>query len=122
MAAAIGDCGLVSEIVELMVAGRPLQPCIEPSVNAVLAECTGDEASAVAFYEDAATRWQGLGVPHEHGLARLGQGRCLTALGRAGDAAPALDEAAQILTALGAGPALAEARALRETGAGPVRP
>ena len=121
-AAAIGACTLVSRVADMVVAGRPLQPYIEPSVNAVLAECTGDEASAVAFYEDAATRWESLGVPHERALARLGQGRCLTALGRAGDAAPALDEAAQILTALGAGPALAEARALRETGAGPVRP
>lgn len=115
-AAAAGDVGLVAQVAGRAAAGHPLQPCIGPSANAVLAECEGDTASAAALYEDAATRWASLGVPHERALSRLGQGRCLTALGRAADAALVLGDAAGTLTALGARPALAEALLLLEGG------
>jgi len=51
-------------------------------------------------------------VPYEEAQARLGQGRCLVALGRAPEAAPVLETAREIFARLGARPALEEAEAL----------
>ena len=116
IAAGVGDVGLVSQVAGRAAAGHPLQPCIGPTASAVLAECAGDAASAAALYESAAAQWASLGVPHERALARLGQGRCLTTLGRAADAALVLGDAVGILTALDARPALAEALLLLEGG------
>jgi class 3 adenylate cyclase/tetratricopeptide (TPR) repeat protein len=113
IAAAIGAADLVAQVAGCVAAGRPLRPCVAPTVDAVCAECSGDAACAAALYREAATRWAALGVPYEHALASLGQGRCLMACGEAAGAAPALGEALALLTTLGAETALAEVRGLR---------
>ena len=114
IAAVVGDPSLLARLADLVAAGRPLQPCVEPYVRALVAECAGDAESAEPLYADAAAAWSRLGVPHELALSRLGQARCLLALGRKGPARSALVEAAHLLTLLGARPALDEVQALLE--------
>ena len=57
---------------------------------------------------NAARRWQSFGVVPEQAFALLGQGRCLTALGRPNEASQALRHAREIFHTLQAAPALAE--------------
>ena len=71
-------------------------------------ENQGDLETAAEGYADAAQRWQSFGVVPEQGFALLGQGRCLTHLGRASEASPVLHQARDIFQALQAAPALAE--------------
>jgi tetratricopeptide (TPR) repeat protein len=100
------------ELAERLVAGvEPRWPYSEHalvSANAALAEAQGDLAGAVEGYADAARRWQSFGVVPEHAFALLGQGRCLTALGRTSEATPVLHQARDIFTRLQAAPALGE--------------
>jgi tetratricopeptide (TPR) repeat protein len=91
---------------------RPLYRCVHPSASAALAEADRDSAVAAADFRVATKRWDEMGVPHEAALARLGEGRCLLALGRAPDAAAPLTKALEILTGLGARPDAEAARAL----------
>ena len=83
------------------------------SAAAVLAESTGDLEEAAARYATAAEGWSEYPQVLEHGLALLGQGRSLTAMGRP-EAAQVLGVAAHHLTTLGARPSAAEASALQQ--------
>ena len=65
----------------------------------------------------AATRYRAagrsaFGTPYEEAEALRGQGRCLTALGRAPEAVTPLGAAREIFARLGAKPALAETETL----------
>jgi tetratricopeptide (TPR) repeat protein len=90
-------------------AGTPNTPTTAlVAVNAVLSENQGDLEAAAAGYADAAQRWQAFGAVPEQAFALLGQGRCLTRLGRTSEATPVLQQAREIFTRLQAAPALAE--------------
>ena len=108
-----GDDGLAACIAQqvdsLLPASRlPLEQHVMASVNGLVGERRADYEAAAADFAAAAAGWRDFCVPYEEGQALLGQGRCLVALGRATDAAPVLKQARQILSRLGAKPALAE--------------
>ena len=100
------------DLARRLVSGvEPLTPYHEHALttaNAALAETHGDLQAAADGYADAAKRWQAFGVVPEQAFALLGQGRCLLALGRTGEAAAALHLARELFTGLQAAPALAE--------------
>jgi hypothetical protein len=78
------------------------------TVEALLAEADGRSMAAAAGFGTAAARWRGFEMPYEEAQALLGQGRCLVALGRAPEAATALNAAREIFARLRAKPALTE--------------
>jgi class 3 adenylate cyclase len=78
------------------------------SARASLAEIEGDHASALEFYESAASSWAAFPSVLEHGLALGGSGRCLLALGRPGEAAGHLRTARDRFASLRAAPLVAE--------------
>jgi hypothetical protein len=79
--------------------------------RAQLAEAAGEQDEAAGIYADAAGRWRQFGNVPERAYALLGQGRCLTVLGRA-EADEPLREARELFASMGYKPALAEAEAL----------
>lgn len=86
--------------------------------EALLAELQGRWEEAAAAFAAAAQSWRDFGVPYEEAQSLLGDGRCLLALDRAPEAAPALERARVLFTELGARPTLAEVdRLLGETNA-----
>jgi class 3 adenylate cyclase/tetratricopeptide (TPR) repeat protein len=89
-------------------AQRAFESCALGSFDAMMAERSGDVEGAAAAFARAATAWSAFGVPLEEALARLGEGRCLMALGRAEQAKPALVEAHAVFARLGAMPAVSE--------------
>jgi class 3 adenylate cyclase/tetratricopeptide (TPR) repeat protein len=82
------------------------------SAGAVLSEQEGDLEQATRLYADAAKGWHEYGCPSERAYALLGEGRCLVALGRAGEADVKLREASDVAGTLEARPLVAEAEAL----------
>ena len=76
------------------------------SSRAQLAEAAGDLLEAVDLFAEAADGWQAFGNVPEQAYARLGQGRCLLALGAPGAEEP-LRQARELFTSLGYAPALA---------------
>jgi class 3 adenylate cyclase/tetratricopeptide (TPR) repeat protein len=90
------------------------------TAQAVLAEATGELEGAAGLYAEAAAGWSTYRNTLEHALTLLGQGRCLTQLGRP-EAERALRVALQRLEALGARPSAVQARKLLErVAAGPA--
>ena len=85
----------------------PIHLAVKASVDALLAE-SHDDPKAVAVFVEAASHWHEFGVPYEEAQALLGQGRCLVALSRAGEARKPLAAAREIFERLGAKPALSE--------------
>jgi hypothetical protein len=81
------------------------------TASAVLAEATGELDSAAAQYAEAAEGWDHYPQVLEHALALLGQGRCLTRMGRP-EGEPVLRVAHERLRTLGVRPSAAEAAAL----------
>ena len=75
---------------------------------AIVAEARGDTEQALQQYKELATGWAGYGHVLEHALALYGEGRTLTALGRAAEAGERLAEAREILVELGARPTVEE--------------
>ncbi len=76
--------------------------------RAMIAETEGRFEEALAGYRDAADRWVAYGSIPEQGLALIGQGRCLIALGRGAEATEPLLAARELFTPLGAARALTE--------------
>jgi hypothetical protein len=114
-AAALGDGSVAARLAALAREGRPLHRRVAPTVRALLCELDGDHERAARQFAAAAASWSELGVPYEAALARLGQGRCLLALGRPSDAASPLHEAHEALSGLGALPDAEVARTLVAT-------
>ena len=83
------------------------------TAKAILTEATGDPEHAATLYTEAASGWSAYGQALEHALALLGQGRCLTQVGRP-DAERVLRVAHERLRALGARPSATEAATLLE--------
>ena len=96
----------------------PLHECTLASAQAQLAEAADQDAAEL--YAESAERWRKFGNVPERAYALLGQGRCLTALGKAEAEAP-LREARELFASMGYKPALAETEALlRKSGAAAV--
>jgi tetratricopeptide (TPR) repeat protein len=108
IACGAGDVALAQRLVggNLAIPGRTEN--ITVSGRAVIAEAEGRLEEAVAGYGDAAARWLRYGSVPEQGLALIGQGRCLIALGRAAEAAELLQTARDLFAGLGASRPLAE--------------
>ena len=75
------------------------------TARAVLAEGEGEFREAAALYRDATKRWATFGLLFEQGMGRLGEGRCLAAVGAPG-ASTALQRAQRVFARLGARPLL----------------
>ena len=108
---AAGDRDLAEVLTEEVTSTYPLSQHALASARAQLAEHAGEHEMASVGFADAARRWRAFGVPYEEAQALLGEGRCLVTLGRALEAAPPLAAARDMLSGLGAAPALAEAEA-----------
>jgi len=67
----------------------------------------GKHDEAALLYAEAADRWREFGNEPERAYALLGQGRCLTALGKP-EAVEPLREAHELFPSMGYEPALAE--------------
>ena len=107
-ALALGNLELAERLIIGVEPRTPYEEHALATVSAALAEAHGDLQAAAGGYEDAAERWQSFGVVPEQAFALLGQGRCLTRLGRRSEANPVLQHAREIFQELQAAPALAE--------------
>jgi len=124
MAVACSALGVAESLTEMVrkrcrgqgQAAFPLFEHTLRTVEATLAAAHGDLETAATGFADAASRWHDFEMPYEEAQALLGQGRCLTALGRAPEATPPLEAARAIFARLGAKPALEETEALMRTG------
>ncbi len=85
------------------------------SSHAQISEATRDLTAASSGYTEAADGWEAFGDVPEHAYARLGQGRCLVALGDAKAEAP-LRRARGLFASMGYAPAVAAAEALLASG------
>jgi len=103
--------GLASLLVEGVESRTPLFERAVRTCRAQVAEANGVYAEAAVLYAEAAQGWREFGNVPERAYARLGQGRCLSALGDASAEGP-LREARGLFQALGYKPALAETAAL----------
>jgi class 3 adenylate cyclase/tetratricopeptide (TPR) repeat protein len=104
----LGEGPLAEHLADACVSSYPFAVHAGVTVSAALAECRGDHQTAADGYAQAAQRWHQFGVIPEQAFALLGQGRCLTALGRPAEATHALRSAREIFDALKAAPALFE--------------
>jgi class 3 adenylate cyclase/tetratricopeptide (TPR) repeat protein len=112
--AALGDPAAIARLVppaELVRTPRHRHGVV--TALAIQAEAEGRYEEALVRYRDASLRWDVMGFSLEQGLTRLGQARCLIALGRAADADRPLLEARLRFERLGALEPLAEATALQ---------
>jgi class 3 adenylate cyclase/tetratricopeptide (TPR) repeat protein len=76
--------------------------------RAVVAEARRRHEEALAFYQEATSAWAAFHLPYERGMALYGEGRCLAALQRSGEAKDRLAEARATFAGLGAEPLVAE--------------
>ncbi len=106
-AAELGDLGLARRLAAKTIASRALDSHALVMLSAFEAEHDARYGQAAECFAEAASRWHDFGAPYEEAHASLGQGRCLRALGRAGDAAKPLRRAERVFRRLGADPALA---------------
>ena len=115
----IGDQPLAQRLVALIKPSTVLAGLGLASSRAQLAEAAGDLLEAVDRYAEAADGWQAFGNVPEQAYARLGQGRCLLALGAPGAEEP-LGQARDLFTSLGYAPALAATEVLLSTAVHPT--
>ncbi len=96
--------------------GLPSKPLLREAAlitaQALLAEHERAPSEAEAAFAEAAQKWERLEMPWECAHALLGQGRCLLALGRSGDASDRLRLARVLFEHTAATPALVEADSL----------
>ena len=104
-----GDRALATRLGRLLAGETPLHRHARSAAEALLAEADGEFDRAVGYNAAAAAGWKEWGWPFEEGMALLAQGRCLSSMGRAGEAAPALEEARRVFRRLRAQPYLDEA-------------
>jgi class 3 adenylate cyclase/tetratricopeptide (TPR) repeat protein len=108
-----GHATLPRRLCEGLQSHYPLHEHALTTCRAQLAEHDGDNAEAAALYAEAAKRWREFGNVPERAYARLGQGRCLVALGRHGAEKPLVD-ARELFASMGYKPALAETEMVLE--------
>jgi Flp pilus assembly protein TadD len=115
MAVGLGDLDLARRLAAKTVASRPLDSHALVVLAALEAEHEGLNELAAERFAEAASRWRAFGAPYEEAHARLGEGRCLAALGRGDDASAPLRRAARVFRRLGADPALSQALRVLES-------
>jgi hypothetical protein len=111
----LDEPGLARRLAAKTIASRTFDGHALVLLAALESEHEGRPDRAAGRYDEAASRWRAFGAPYEEAHARLGQGRCLAALGRGDDAAAPLRRAARVFRRLGAEPALAQALRLLES-------
>jgi class 3 adenylate cyclase/tetratricopeptide (TPR) repeat protein len=107
----LGDQELAERIVDSIGLRTASAKLNLASSQGQLAEAAGDLPGAGRRYSAAADAWEAFGNVPEQAYARLGEGRCLAALGDPGAEAP-LRRARELFATLGYAPALAETAAL----------
>lgn len=112
VAIAVGDAALAERLMIGMEVDTPYANNALCASRAMLAEAHQELENAMRLYAEAAERWERMSAMPERGLALLGEGRCLLALGRSAQASEPLWKARDIFAQLGAKLALAEAEAL----------
>ena len=110
-ALALGDAELAARVVTGVEPVTPLQQHALATCRAQLAEAAGQLAEAAETYAEAAEGWHEFGNVPERAYALLGQGRCLSVLGKP-EAERPLRDARELFAAIGYKPALAETEAL----------
>jgi hypothetical protein len=105
---AADESGLLRSLIDQGVEHLTRDQNSMASARAMLAEMEGDHERASAGYQDAADRWEAFPAVLEHGLALMGMGRCLLALGRQNQGAERLRAARERFGALKAAPLVAE--------------
>jgi class 3 adenylate cyclase/tetratricopeptide (TPR) repeat protein len=105
---AADDAGLLRSLIDQGVEHLTRDQNSMASARAILAEIEGDHERASAGYQDAADRWEAFPAVLEHGLALMGAGRCLLALGRQNQGTERLRAARERFGALKAAPLVAE--------------
>jgi class 3 adenylate cyclase len=111
IALALDDPELAARLADGVEPRTPLAEHALVACRPQLIEAGGDHAQAAGLYAEAAARWREFGNVPERAYALLGQGRCLSALGRPEAEAP-LREARDLFASMGYKPALAETEAL----------
>jgi tetratricopeptide (TPR) repeat protein len=111
-ALAAGDEALAARLCTGIDSVLPMQRNVRACVQGLLSERRGPLDAAAAHFQHAARRWREFRMPYEEAHALLGHGRCLKALGKAGEAEESLGAAREIFARLGAAPAAAETDAL----------
>ena len=114
-AVGLGDLGLARRLAAKTIASRSLDSHALVLLSALESEHEGRLDRAAGRYAEAASRWRAFGAPYEEAHARLGEGRCLAALGRGDDASAPLRRAARVFRRLGADPALSQTLRLLES-------
>jgi tetratricopeptide (TPR) repeat protein len=109
--AALGETELARSFEGRLEPRSPVDGHALVSARAQLAEAGGDHNEAARLYADAAERWRAFGNAPECAHARLGQGRCLLALGDAAAEVP-LAAARDLFASMGYKPALADTEKL----------
>jgi class 3 adenylate cyclase/tetratricopeptide (TPR) repeat protein len=105
---AADEAGLLRSLIDQGVEHLTRDQNSMASARAVLAEIEGDQERASTGYQDAADRWEAFPAVLEHGLALMGAGRCLLALGRQNEGTERLRAARERFGALGAPPLIGE--------------
>ncbi len=105
---AADEAGLLRSLIDQGVEHLTRDQNSMASARAMLAEMEGDHERASAAYRDAADRWEAFPAVLEHGLALMGAGRCLLALGRQNQGTERLRAARERFGALKAAPLVAE--------------
>jgi class 3 adenylate cyclase/tetratricopeptide (TPR) repeat protein len=101
LACELGELDLAERLRARVVAVPERDRLADLAALAAVAEASGDVASALAAYDEAAEGWDRFGCAFEHGLALLGAARC-EQRSDGGRDSPRLQRAHEILTRLGA--------------------
>lgn len=107
-ALACGDVAMARRLTEGAPASFPMQENFLRAARAAIAEAEGAPGDAARLFTEASDAWVRFENVPELAFARLGQGRCLLAMGDTAAGLAALDKARTIFDRLGARPALDE--------------
>jgi hypothetical protein len=105
---AADEAGLLRSLIDQGIEHLTRDQNSMASARAMLAEMEGDYERASVAYQHSADRWEAFPAVLEEGLALLGVGRCLLALGRSNQGTERLRAARERFGALKAAPLAAE--------------
>ncbi|HET6744388.1 MAG TPA: tetratricopeptide repeat protein, partial [Candidatus Limnocylindria bacterium] len=108
-----GNLELADRLVHIDEPRFPYAAHAQVAGRALVAERRGNCEEALAGFREAAERWEKFGIPLEVAHARLGEARCLIAVGRAAEAEASLVEAHEIFERLGAVAAIQQAESVQ---------
>jgi len=103
-----GEMELAEQLLQTVDPSGLMSPLYRASAAAALAEARGDLQAALTLYAEVAGGWSARGNVLEHGMALLGEGRCLHRLGSSSDAAARFRAAREVFASLRATPLVEE--------------